>query len=295
MSTSAFTPPALPALERRFATLDGFEIRSGRGGRMEFEGHAAVFEKRSKPLGGDTFTEDIRRGAFRKAIPSSDVRFLLNHDENQPLARSSVRSGPGSLRLSEDTKGLAVDAEWPNTTLARDLAELVDSGVVNEMSFAWPRGAVVDQWAPARDGERHARRSIVEFKALRDVSLVTFPAYPDANDAAMRSLTVAGVEIITEGDEVLEDALRSVAESIHSGERHATPEERFAIDEAYARLNLLSPWIEERARRAFGNAAAGDGHQGAEGDEGDEPGAVGDERKLVSARARQHKYRSLLL
>jgi HK97 family phage prohead protease len=218
-----------------------------------------------------------------------DVRFLWNHEAAAPLARSTVRNGPGSLSLEEDARGLRVHAEFANTQLARDLKELVKTGVVREMSFAWPAGTVEDEWSQS---ERGLRRTIHEFRALRDVSLVSFPAYPGANGATVREL-VAGTQVF-DGDVVLEDALRAVADRIHRGETFATAEERWRLDEAFASLNLLSPWMEERARRVFDAAASGDGLAGDDVEESREEPLVAD-RVAVGARERRHRYRTLSL
>jgi HK97 family phage prohead protease len=283
MTETSVRPPVLPAVETRFAVLDECEIRSTNDNDIRFEGHAAVFDSPSEPLGSDRFIETIQRGAFRKAIPASDTRFLWNHASDAPLARSSVPSGPGSLRLAEDTRGLHVEAQFANTTLARDLRELVNTGVVREMSFAWPHGAARDEWT---ESEGTLRRSITEFTAIRDVSLVSFPAYPEANDAVMRAL-VCGTRIM-EGDVVLEDDLRAISDKVYRGERFATAEERLIIDEAFARMNSLSPWMEERARRAFGMAATGTAPTDAEETEETSPA---DGRVTVVARERRHRFR----
>lgn len=278
MADHTFVPPALPSVEERFASLDEFEIRSDKSGDgIVFEGHAAVFDAQSErmaSMGGEQFVETIARGAFRKAIPSSDVRFLWNHQTNEPLARSSVKNGPGSLNLSEDTTGLLVRAQFANTTLARDLRELVHTRVVREMSFAWPRGAARDSWEEANV----PKRTIHSFDSLKDVSLVSFPAYPDANDAVIRSLQY--------GNDVLDEDLHAVAQRIFRGEQTATDKERLMIDEAYARIDSLSPWMEERARRVLGTAASV-ADQGAEGTDQEPP--VGD-RVPVAARERRHRY-----
>lgn len=281
-TTNISVPVDAQQSERRFAVVDECEIRS-EGDAISFEGHAAVFDSPSEPLGAERFIETIKRGAFKRAIPVSDTRFLWNHAADQPLARSTVRSGPGSLKLAEDTRGLHVEAEFPNTTLARDLRELVNAGVVREMSFAWPYGGAKDEWR--EDDAGTLRRTITEFSEIRDVSLVSFPAYPGANDAVMRAL-VCGTRIM-EGDDVDEEALRAIAGKVYRGERNASAEERLILDEAFARLNALSPWMEERARRALGIAAAGTADQGAEG--GAEETTVDDQ--WVVARLRRHRFR----
>src|SRR4051794_20166105 len=115
------TPPvALDLTEQRSLAFDveGIEFRDDNGS-LSFEGHAAVFDRRSVDLGG--FYERVQRGAFQKILDTNpDVRFLINHG-GLPLARSTN----GSLHLSEDAKGLRVQADLAPTTLSKDLKVLV--------------------------------------------------------------------------------------------------------------------------------------------------------------------------
>jgi HK97 family phage prohead protease len=159
-----------------FRSLEG-EIRSEGDGNT-FVGYAAVFNSDSEPL---PFIERIAPGAFQKSLKSSkrDVRLYVNHNSDMPLA--SRRSG--TLRLSEDDRGLRVEADLPNTTAGNDMRELLRTGVVDKMSFGFtvPRGG--DKWSS--DGRSRELREI----SLHEVSVVTgFPAY-EATAAAVRSLS----------------------------------------------------------------------------------------------------------
>lgn len=231
------------AVERRTATFDTVEVRED-GDKLQFIGHAAVFDNWSEDLGG--FRERIQRGAFRKTLDQTpDVRFLFNHNPDLVLARSTVASGPGSLELREDPRGLRCYAELAPTSLATDLRTLVKTGVVSQMSFGFTMRGGQDVWAEGDDGT--LERTIVSFGGLYDVSPVTFPAYQQT-DASMRSL-VCGIEIVA-GGEVQQDVLRDVARRIHLGELHASVDERAAIDAAFTRMNGVSPWMAQRALQA---------------------------------------------
>jgi HK97 family phage prohead protease len=158
-----------------FRSFDG-EIRSEGDGNT-FVGYAAVFNSDSEPL---PFIERILPGAFSKSLRNRkrDIRLFQNH--NPDLVLASKRSG--TLRLEEDTTGLRVEADLPNTTVGNDLRELLRTGVVSKMSFGFtiPRGG--DAWS--EDGRTRQLREI----ALHEVSVVTgFPAY-EATAAAVRSL-----------------------------------------------------------------------------------------------------------
>lgn len=145
--------------------------------RFEFTGHAAVFDSLSDNLGG--FREQIKRGAFKDVL-TDDVRMLINHDSNLPLARGA------NLNLTEDPTGLRVNALIrSDLSYARDLRINLEEGTVTQMSFAFGSD-VDDEWDEDEDGR--LVRTIKRFKSLFDVSAVTFPAYP-ATDAGLRAIS----------------------------------------------------------------------------------------------------------
>lgn len=153
--------------ERRTFTA---ELRAEPEGR-KLTGYAAVFDSMSRDLGG--FRETIRAGAFAKTL-EADVRALWNHDPNYPLARTKS----GTLALREDSTGLRIEADLPNTTYANDLLESIRRGDVDQMSFAFR--TIEDTWEK-RDGENV--RELIEVE-LFDVSPVTFPAYEETSVSA---------------------------------------------------------------------------------------------------------------
>lgn len=170
--------------ERRYVELDPSEMRADPDpdGKLLFTGHAAVFNVRTwigpKKWG---FWEEIRAGAFAKTITEADVRMLKNHDPNFELARNTIASGPGSLRLSEDSTGLVDEAEWIPTTYALDLAISIRAGVLNQQSFGFL--PVKEEWSI--DESQDDVRTLVEVQ-LFDVSPVTFPAFTET-DASLRA------------------------------------------------------------------------------------------------------------
>lgn len=127
---------------------------------------------------------------------------FVNHEDTMPLA--STRSG--TLRLSEDDRGLRVEADMPNTTFARDLVELMRSQIVDSMSFGFhvPRGG--DEWSD--DGQRRFLNEI----ALREVSVVTgFPAYEET------SATIRKAQIIAQRTQTDADALADALTALEAG------------------------------------------------------------------------------
>jgi HK97 family phage prohead protease len=183
-----------------FRSLEG-EIRTEGEGNT-FVGYAAVFNSPSEPL---PFIERIAPGAFQKSLSNRkrDTRLYVNHNSDMVLA--SARSG--TLRLSEDSRGLRVEADLPNTTAGNDLRELLRTGVVDKMSFGFtvPRGG--DKWS--EDGRTRELREI----RLHEVSVVTgFPAY-EATAAAVRSLSR-----LSERTGMAVDDLSETLEAIAAGE-----------------------------------------------------------------------------
>ena len=146
---------------------------------MRFAGYAAVFNSPSEPL---PFVETIAPGAFRRSLNSgSEKRMFLNHNTDQVLGSTKA----GTLTLSEDERGLYVEADLPDTTYGRDLSVLMQRGDVHSMSFGFsvPKGG--DAWS--EDGSSRELREVI----LHEVSVVTgFPAYPATEGAQVRAVEI---------------------------------------------------------------------------------------------------------
>jgi HK97 family phage prohead protease len=144
-----------------------------------FTGYAAVFDSEADL--GD-FTESINRGAFRKAIGSSgNIPMLYDHNPMLPVLATT---GGGTLRLSEDTRGLKVEADVANHYMGDAVRELVKRGDIRGMSFGFIAGQGNSK-VENRGGKPH--RSLTGFKKLLDVSPTWDPAYAGTN-AELRSL-----------------------------------------------------------------------------------------------------------
>jgi HK97 family phage prohead protease len=149
-----------------------FEVRA-EGDGMTFTGYASVFNSPSEDLGG--FIEYVAPGAFKRSLQSrNEVKLLWNHDSGEPLA--SLRGG--TMQLVEDSRGLKVTAQLPNTTRGRDVAELLRTNVINTMSFGF--NVIRDSWSS--DGKTRTLESV----RLFEVSVVSFAAYPSTT-AQVRS------------------------------------------------------------------------------------------------------------
>jgi HK97 family phage prohead protease len=180
-------------IERRTFTVQDVEARQAEDGTMRLRGYAAVFNDSSVPL---PFKENIAPGAFRKTLSETpDVRLLINH-EGLPLARTKN----GTLTLTEDDRGLFMDAIIADTTEGRDLYKLVERGDVDQMSFAFR--VIRQKWS-----EDRSTRTLTEVSlADGDVSVVTYPAYPTTSVEAREALRKA-IDAVKEGREVTGESL----------------------------------------------------------------------------------------
>lgn len=162
-------------LEHRSLSFDDMELRA-EGNGMTFRGYAAKFNAPSQPL---PFIETILPGAFTRTLKSrNEIKAFVNHDTNMVIG--STRAG--TLRLTQDERGLLAEIDLPDTTYGRDLAVSVARGDVSGMSFGFhvPKGG--DSW-----NADFTQRTVSEI-ALSEVSPVTgFPAYQQTT-ASLRAL-----------------------------------------------------------------------------------------------------------
>jgi len=154
------------------ATLERRAFAELRSAGRRLEGYAATFGSEAD-LG--TFRETIAPGAFRSAL-AGDVLALLDHDRGKVLGRTRT----GTLRLSEDSRGLAFALDLPDTQAGRDVLALAERGDLGGMSFGFtvPEGG--EQW----EGSTRTLRMI----GLREISVVSaWPAY-EGTEIALRAL-----------------------------------------------------------------------------------------------------------
>lgn len=170
--------------ETRSINLEDVELRAVQvdEGKTKLVGYPIKYNVWSDDLGG--FRERIRPGAAAKALLKSDVRLLYNHQTNQlPLGRT-----PKTLRLVEENRGVKMENDLPDTQFARDLVVSIERKDVNGMSFGFNVAENGDEWKE-KDGV--VSRTINEIDEIFDVSVVVFPAYPQAK-VSTRAIDKAG-------------------------------------------------------------------------------------------------------
>lgn len=210
------------------ADLDLRVEESGNG--LTFRGYAAVFNELSEDLGG--FRERIVPGAFAKTLREKRaIKMFLNHNSDIVLA-STHR---GTLRLTEDERGLLAEADLPDNEWGRPVADAVRRGDINSMSFGFQS---------IRNGVSKDEDDVVEQREVRlwEVSPVTaWPAYPQ---------TSASVRELAEAIEAEPDELAAAFAVLRDTDARLTPEQHDlllrSINSKYE-LPVVPPRRAERA------------------------------------------------
>lgn len=137
-------------------------------------GYAATFNNETR-IG--TMTEEIKPGAFKASLDASgDVLALKDHNPSNVLGRTKS----GTLRLSEDSRGLYFELDVPDTQSGRDVLALAERGDLGGMSFGFnvPEGG--QEW-------QGSKRTLSKID-LAEVSVVSaWPAYQQTTIEARKS------------------------------------------------------------------------------------------------------------
>jgi HK97 family phage prohead protease len=115
---------------------------------------------------------------------------LWDHNSQYVLGRNRA----GTLDLAEDERGLGVNIRPPATTWAEDLLESMRRGDVNQMSFGFY--VREDEWIDEDGMLVRVLRDVDLF----DVSVVTYPAYPQTSAEARNKATSYELRVTSEDD-----------------------------------------------------------------------------------------------
>jgi len=180
-------------VETRYVST-AVELRKGSDGSDKLGGYALKYNKLSQNLGG--FVERIAPGALTKTLrDGGDVLCRYQHDDLYLLGRTLSET----LRLQNGDEGLDYEVDLPDTSYARDLAELARRGDVQHSSFAFR--TLADEWGFTEQG--FPVRTLLEIQ-LVDVAPVVQPAYLD---------TTSGLRSLAESRNLNFDSVRAAAES----------------------------------------------------------------------------------
>jgi len=158
--------------------MASMEFRAGvelRGVGKRLHGYASVFntEARISSL-GRSFRERVSPGAFRATLSDKhDICCLVDHDPGQLIGRT----GSGTLRLAEDSRGLQFELDAPDTNLGRDLLALAQRNDLGGMSIGFRVAPGGEAW-PADDLRELRMIDLLEISIAQ-----AWPAYPDTSVA----------------------------------------------------------------------------------------------------------------
>lgn len=170
-----------PTIERRYyEQLADLEVRDGEDGTpATIVGYPIVFNQQTLIDGlFSRFMEQVSAKAFTKTLKEGDIRALFNHDPNMVLGRNTSKT----LKLRPDDYGVYMEVQPPPAQWATDLITSIKRGDVSGGSFAVR--VIRDSWTdpqPNEDGSVPPRLRTIEEGVLYDVSVVTYPAYPQTD------------------------------------------------------------------------------------------------------------------
>lgn len=166
-------------LERHFVDTNDLETRKAKSSDFigQIAGYAIKFDKPS--VAEAPFTEYVAQTALN-GVDMSKVLALYDHDYANILGRVDA----GTLALDVDEIGLHFVLDLPDTSLGRDVYANVKAGNLKGMSFGFTVAKGGDVWK--RDGK--PVRVINKIDSLREISVVSVPAYDDTSVLVTRSL-----------------------------------------------------------------------------------------------------------
>jgi HK97 family phage prohead protease len=166
--------------ELRYAVVR--ELRAtGTGKQKRVEGYAATW---NNPTDIGDFDETISPDPFT-SLDKDNVVLNFNHDDSMLLGRSGV-----NLKLEQDSVGLRFECALNDSSVAQDVYENLQSGILSECSFAFTVNPDGEAWSTLPNGRM--LRTLKNLK-LWDVSVVTSPAY-GGTSAAARNIVAADIQ-----------------------------------------------------------------------------------------------------
>lgn len=162
--------------ETRTGLMREVRVAKSDDGSHTVSGYAIIYNSPSVDLGG--FVEYVAPGALSRTLTENpDVLCLRDHKPELLLGRTTA----GTLILEDDHIGLRFTCSLPNTSAANDLAESLQRGDIDACSFMF--SCRNDTWS--QDSQGNITRTLLDID-LDEVSIVSFPAYPDTS-AALRT------------------------------------------------------------------------------------------------------------
>lgn len=165
-------------VEYRAVELDVGELRSSENDDSigQIAGYAIVWDTPSTNL---PFTEVIKAGAL-DGVDLSQTLALYDHNFANVLGRVDA----GTLKLNVDDHGLHFVLDIPDTTLGHDVYTNIKNGNLKGLSFRFTIAPGGEAWKQING---QPTRVISKIATMREISLVSVPAYDDTSVEVTRS------------------------------------------------------------------------------------------------------------
>lgn len=180
--------------EYRNFTFEVREAKPEEDGKMIVRGYASTFNEPYELYNDGTyiFREQVDPSAFDEA-DLSDVILQYNHE-----GRVFARTSNGTLQVSVDDKGFAVEADLGGTEIGRQLYEEIKGGYTTKMSFGFTvTEDKKEETENKEDRTYEVLRTITKIGKVYDVSAVSIPAN-DGTSISSRNLVDGVIKEIEE-------------------------------------------------------------------------------------------------
>lgn len=141
------------------------------GKKLVLRGYPIVFNTETRIY--DFWYGEVRETILPTALEGTDLSnvYLVtghNIEPDKVLARNNV-----NMRMEVDETGLFFECDLPNTQHARDIYNLIESGIIDGMSFGFRCSDQVN--------EETLTRTITHIDELFEITITPFPAYKEAS------------------------------------------------------------------------------------------------------------------
>lgn len=149
------------------------------GKKLVLRGYPILFNTEAEIY--DFWYGEVRETILPTALNGTDLTnvYLItghNIEPDKVLGRNGV-----NMRMEVDETGLFFECELPNTDHARDMYNLIESGIVDGMSFGFTCSDEVN--------ESTMTRTITHIDELFEVTITPFPAYKEASVIVQKQRT----------------------------------------------------------------------------------------------------------
>lgn len=149
------------------------------GKKLVLRGYPILFNTEADIY--DFWLGEIRETILPTALEGTDLTnvYLVtghNIEPDKVLGRNNV-----NMRMEVDDTGLFFECELPNTQHARDIYNLIESGIIDGMSFGFTCSDEVN--------EATKTRTITHIDELFEITITPFPAYKEASVIVQKQRT----------------------------------------------------------------------------------------------------------